>query len=421
MDMVLLQFHAQAVGEGIEGELGAGIGCNPGNDNLADNRGDIDDLAATLPLHVRNDGLDGVDGPQPVCGNQLIQMRDRDFCNAAVLSNSGVVDQHVDSAESLRAQAGHLLNLDGVGDVGFNRNSLGTQGVRQGLQLIDGARRQRQAGSFGGEEPGGRGPDAAGGAGNDDNFIFQFPQGISPCAADGVMRQVFRIPAAEYNSSMKELLLPLFPLPVVLFPGAILPLHIFEDRYKQMIGECLENQWEFGVVLVRKESLETTGCTALIAEVVRKYDDGRMDIRVRGVRRFEILLLNRENAYLRARCQFVVDEEAAVLANGTVAAEAGGENTRRREAIRLYKQAVEFLPQKEPPAAEQQPDWSAPELSFQLMSRLPADLALKQALLQMRSEEQRLAETISYLKNLLGHLTRVANTRAKAGSNGQCR
>ena len=233
------------------------------------------------------------------------------------------------------------------------------------------------------------------------------------------MCQVLRIPAAEYNSSMKEWLLPLFPLQVVLFPGAILPLHIFEDRYKQMIGECLENQWEFGVVLVRKESLENTGCTASISEVVRKYDDGRMDIRIRGARRFEILLLNREKAYLRASCQFVADEEAAVLANGAAAAE--GEDTRRREAIRLYKQAVEILPQKEPPAAGQQPDWSAPELSFQLMSRLPADLEWKQALLQMRSEEQRLAETISYLKNLLGHLTRAANARAKAGSNGQCR
>ena len=233
------------------------------------------------------------------------------------------------------------------------------------------------------------------------------------------MRQVFRIPAAEYNSSMQEWLLPLFPLQVVLFPGAILPLHIFEDRYKQMIGECLENQWEFGVVLVRGESLENTGCTASISEVVRKYDDGRMDIRVRGVRRFEILLLNREKAYLRTRCQFVADEEATVLANGT--AEAGREDTRRREAIRLYKQAAEMLPRKEPPADEQPPDWSAPELSFQLMSRLPADLEWKQALLQMRLEEQRLAETISYLKNLLRDPTRAANTRAKAGSNGHCR
>ncbi len=220
---------------------------------------------------------------------------------------------------------------------------------------------------------------------------------------------------------MEELLLPLFPLQVVLFPETILFLHIFEDRYKQMIGECLENQWEFGVVLVREESLENTGCTASISEVVRKYDEGQMDIRVRGVRRFEILLLNREKAYLRASCQFVGDEEASVLANGTAAAEAEGEGTRRREAIRLYKQAVEMLPQHEPLAAGQQPNWSAPELSFQLMSRLPADLEWKQALLQMRSEEQRLAETISYLKKLLGHLTRVANTRAKAGSNGHCR
>ena len=218
---------------------------------------------------------------------------------------------------------------------------------------------------------------------------------------------------------MKELLLPLFPLQVVLFPRAILPLHIFEDRYKQMIGECLENQWEFGVVLARDNSLENTGCTASITEVVRKYEDGRMDIRVCGGRRFEIVLLNREKPYLRATCQFVPDEETAVPVS--VEGKVEVEDAQRQEAIRLYKQAMEILKQQDPHAADPKPDFAAPELSFQLMARLPADLELKQALLQMRKENQRLADTISYLKKLLEHLTLVASARAKAGGNGKCR
>ena len=81
---------------------------------------------------------------------------------------------------------------------------------------------------------------------------------------------------------MQELLLPLFPLEVVLFPRADLALHIFEDRYKELIADCLEHQWEFGVVLLQENSLANIGCTAAISEVARKYDDGRMDIVVRG-------------------------------------------------------------------------------------------------------------------------------------------
>ena len=218
---------------------------------------------------------------------------------------------------------------------------------------------------------------------------------------------------------MKELLLPLFPLQVVLFPRAMLSLHIFEERYKQMIGECLENLWEFGVVLARDDSLENTGCTASIAEVVRKYGDGRMDIRVCGGRRFEIVLLNQEKPYLRATCQFVPDEEA--VAPGSAVGEVRLKDAQRREAIRLYKQAMKIFKPQDPNSSDQEPDFTAPELSFQLMARLPADLERKQALLQMRTENQRLADIISYLKKLLTHLNLVASARAKAGGNGKCR
>ena len=71
-------------------------------------------------------------------------------------------------------------------------------------------------------------------------------------------------------------------------PGAELPLHIFEDRYKEMIGEVIRDRVEFGVVLASEKGIVNTGCTAMIDKVLREYPDGRMDILTRGRRRFEI-------------------------------------------------------------------------------------------------------------------------------------
>ena len=85
---------------------------------------------------------------------------------------------------------------------------------------------------------------------------------------------------------MNDRLLPIFPLQLVLLPEEVLPLHIFEERYKQMIGECLTEDKPFGIVLFDSQSIRSVGCTTRIAEIIKRYDDGRMDI------------LNR-----RARCQ----------------------------------------------------------------------------------------------------------------------
>src|ERR1022692_4592121 len=107
---------------------------------------------------------------------------------------------------------------------------------------------------------------------------------------------------------MHEGLLPLFPLQVVLFPGAELPLHIFEDRYKEMIGEAVRDRTEFGVVMASEKGMVSTGCTATVERVLKQYPDGRMDILTLGRRRFEILLLNSELAFLRGSVEFFDDE-----------------------------------------------------------------------------------------------------------------
>ena len=103
-------------------------------------------------------------------------------------------------------------------------------------------------------------------------------------------------------------LLPIFPLELVLLPGAALPLHIFEPRYKEMITECLAQKKPFGVVRASDEGVADIGCTAEIVSVTKKYDDGRMDILTRGVERFEVLEVNQDRSFWQAEIALLQDE-----------------------------------------------------------------------------------------------------------------
>ncbi len=83
-------------------------------------------------------------------------------------------------------------------------------------------------------------------------------------------------------------LLQLFPLGVVPFPGVPLPLHIFEERYKKLIGECIESDTPFGIAYYDGAAMRSIGCTARVEHVAKRYDDGKLDIVVRGEHRFKI-------------------------------------------------------------------------------------------------------------------------------------
>ena len=106
-----------------------------------------------------------------------------------------------------------------------------------------------------------------------------------------------------------NLLLPIFPLELVLLPGVPLPLHIFEPRYKEMIAECMEQKKPFGVLRASSEGVADIGCTAEIVSVTKKYDDGRMDILTRGVERFEVIEVNEDRSFLQAEISVVLDED----------------------------------------------------------------------------------------------------------------
>jgi len=110
---------------------------------------------------------------------------------------------------------------------------------------------------------------------------------------------------------MPSRLLPLFPLQVVVFPRTRLPLHIFEERYKLMVGEAIRDGCEFGIVLAGEQGIANAGCSVAVEKVLDRYPDGRMDILTRGLRRFEIVSLDEELDYLRAEVHYFDDEDQA--------------------------------------------------------------------------------------------------------------
>ena len=106
--------------------------------------------------------------------------------------------------------------------------------------------------------------------------------------------------------------IPLFPLDVVLFPDAPLPLHIFEERYKEMIGDLHGRLTAaFGVVRAQQDGLAVIGCTARIMRILQQYEDGRLDILCQGDSRFEIEMLENSRSFLEAEVDFFEDEGSA--------------------------------------------------------------------------------------------------------------
>ena len=200
---------------------------------------------------------------------------------------------------------------------------------------------------------------------------------------------------------MQDGLLPLFPLQVVLLPGSPLPLHIFEDRYKEMIGEVLRDKLEFGVVLANEKGIVNTGCTATVDRVLKEYPDGRLDILTRGRRRFEILLLNEERSFLRGAVEFFDDDEGGP-ADIAVPAD-------------LLKNVMAGLADLKTSDANDDP-----RLSFRLAQQVP-DLGFRQTLLATRSEAERMRRLADFLPGFLERRNRAQRTKDVAGQNGHGR
>ena len=201
---------------------------------------------------------------------------------------------------------------------------------------------------------------------------------------------------------MSSRLIPLFPLHVVVFPGTPLPLHVFEERYKDMVGTAIRENSEFGVVLAREDGIVNAGCTVVVEKLTELHADGRMDIITRGRRRFEILSLNEEKEYLQAEVQFFEDEDYRPAAE-----ELKQQVLSHYQALRQLGAAKEIA----------EPDAKDPQLSFQLAPAIP-DLNFLSTLLRQRSETGRLRELNNYLEQYIPRQRAIERLRALAPTNG---
>jgi len=196
-------------------------------------------------------------------------------------------------------------------------------------------------------------------------------------------------------------LLPLFPLRVVVFPRTPLPLHIFEDRYKELIGAAIQTATEFGIVLAKDDGIVNAGCTVIVEKVVKNYADGRMDIVTRGVRRFEIVGLNEDKSYLRGEVEFFDDDEPGPAPQDL-----------QEKALVQYRGLLETGELR-----DSEPVLSDPQLSFQLAQAVQ-DMDFLSLLLRNRSEPQRLKQLADYLARLAPKMREASRMRKLAPLNG---
>jgi ATP-dependent Lon protease len=197
--------------------------------------------------------------------------------------------------------------------------------------------------------------------------------------------------------------IPLFPLNVVLLPGADLPLHIFEPRYREMVKNCMEEKSEFGMLLSLPKGVARVGCTAEILDVVKRYDDGRMDILTVGRAPFRVVELFTEDTLLEGHVDYLEDRE--IPANPRI----------QRELVELFEACYTLIFEDYPKNLE---GASPEELSYLVAAALPMELLWKQQILELRSEADRQERLVTYLREWAPHLQKSEAMRQRAGGNG---
>ncbi len=198
--------------------------------------------------------------------------------------------------------------------------------------------------------------------------------------------------------------IPLFPLNVVLLPGADLPLHIFEPRYLEMVSRCLKGKSEFGVLLALPKGVTRVGCTAEIIEVVKRHDDKTLDILTIGREPFRVIEYFEENPLLEGQIDYLEDRETP--ANPAM----------RRELVELYETCHTLIFEDYPKNTDGD---QTGQISFAIAGALPMDLLWKQQILELRSEADRQERLVGYLRAWAPHLQKTGVMRQRAGGNGQ--
>ena len=196
---------------------------------------------------------------------------------------------------------------------------------------------------------------------------------------------------------------PLFPLGLVLLPGEQVPLHIFEERYKQMIGECLDEQREFGILWLADDALKDVGCTARITRVLERFDDGRMNIVVEGATPFRLERRIGELAYPAGDIELLDDDP-------------GTDEDALERARKSYADLVEQVTETRP-----EPEALAELGAYGMAATLDIAASAKQALLELRSEPARLEQLEALFEEALKRIRTATRVAEQASGNGHLR
>lgn len=204
---------------------------------------------------------------------------------------------------------------------------------------------------------------------------------------------------------MPQPLIPVFPLQLVLFPGMLLPLHIFEERYKEMIAYCLKEKKPFAVTLVHEGAVMQTATLAEIVAVIKEYDDGRMDILTRGDERVKLSEVSEEASYLQAEHEILQD----------ISIETSDElMSNARTLLRQFiKQAGDSVDEEKLSTLE--PD----ELGFLLGAHGGYSLSEKQLLLEMTDASERLSRAMEIGRELEQRASDEILDRKPINTNGK--
>jgi Lon protease-like protein len=196
---------------------------------------------------------------------------------------------------------------------------------------------------------------------------------------------------------------PLFPLGIVLLPGEAVPLHIFEERYKLMIGECLDEAREFGIIWLADDALKDVGCAARITRVLERFEDGRLNILVEGTTPFRLERRIGDLAYPAGDIELLDDEPDAD--------DEALERTRSN-----YADLVEEVTDSRP-----EPDALAELGAYGMAATLDIAPSAKQALLELRSERARLEQLDALFAEALKRIKTATRVAEQASGNGHLR
>lgn len=197
---------------------------------------------------------------------------------------------------------------------------------------------------------------------------------------------------------------PLFPLGIVALPGELVPLHIFEERYKQMMNECLRSNREFGIVWLSDEGLREVGCACEIDRVLERMEDGRMNLLARGTQPIRVLERQGHLAYPAGVVEVLSDEEEAP------------DPELGRRAREVYGELVRVATDREPEAGD-----LADMGAYAMAATVDFGVEAKQQLLDLRSENARLRLLTRLLRAAIKRMELVELAHERAKSNGKVR